>query len=515
MKFYIKIIIIIPFILIGTIAILIVDTITYKFNKPPINENNEVINTIPSEKAVLRFVGGIRIPTIVNNNVYEETDFKTFDDFIKYLPSVYPEVYRTLEVDTINKYDLIFRWKGKNNDLKPVLFLSHYDVTPVIGYDFQTILYDETTFCFDDNPLPPANYIADKWDYPPFSGAVANGRIYGRGTLDMKSMLFSLMESIDTLIAEGFQPERDVWLAFWHDEKAKGCQGTFKIANHFKKMGLSFEAIYDKGGFITGPGTIIKSVERPLALIGTGEKGFLTLKIRVKDPRNNSSSLPNKTSLGHAAEIIDKLSDNQMQARIIPPITTFLKDIGSEMDFIYRMVIANRCLLKTLLVNMFEKSIVSNAWVRTNTDITLEKDDEFYNNLSSVTEITTNFNILQGDSVAGVIDHVKKICKGYDVELVVESAWEPSSISSENVRGFEIMKDNLAKIYPEVIVSSCIARGGTDAYKYQIVSDNIYRFIPVYLNSFEQHAIKSYNEYISLENFGKMLWYFKELINSY
>jgi len=113
------------------------------------------------------------------------------------------------------------------------------------------------------------------------------------------------------------------------------------------------------------------------------------------------------------------------------------------------------------------------------------------------------------------MEHVKTLCRDYDVEIEVESAREPSSISPEDTRGFEIIKEKLTQLYPDAIVTSYITIGGTDAYKYQIVSDNIYRLIPVFLTSEEQGAIHNYNEHITLENYGKMLWYFKEVMKSY
>lgn len=137
------------------------------------------------------------------------------------------------------------------------------------------------------------------------------------------------------------------------------------------------------------------------------------------------------------------------------------------------------------------------------------------NVLSSEAEVTVNFRILPSDSVSGVIQHVKKICEGYDIGMEVISQREPSGISPVNVRGFEIIQEEVAKIYPEAIVSSYITIGGTDSYKYQAVSNDIYRFMPLYLNQYEQRTIHNENEYISLENFGKIQWYFKELMKNY
>ena len=382
------------------ILVLIVRTFTYQFKKIEKTGDNEVVLTAPSEKAIRRFAGGIRIPTI-SNEFYEETNFGPFEEFMRYLSDSYPEVYKVMDTDTINTYGMIFHWKGKNSTLKPVLFLSHYDVVPVIGYD-QSITTD-TIFQLNDKPLPPIQSYATKWDYPPFSGAVINGRIYGRGTLDMKCMLFSLMEGADNLIAEGFQPERDIWFAFGHDEEVSGRQGAVKIAEYFKNKELNFDAIYDEGGIIAAPSSAIESIKVPLGLVGTGEKGFLTLRLTIKGMGGHSSMPPEKSSLIYAAEIIEKLNNNQFPAQIISPIAAFFDNVGNEMGFFSRMTIANQWLLRPLLLSTMEKSPASNALVRTTTAITMAKGSDAANVLASEAEVTVNFRILPGDSVSGVI----------------------------------------------------------------------------------------------------------------
>lgn len=512
----VKIILISVLALIVVIAlILVVRTFTYKFGgEGDTKVHREAVNTTPSEKAIRRFAGGIRIPT-VSNESYDQTNLKPFDEFKKYLGRVYPEVYKTMETDTVNTYGLVFHWKGKNSSLKPILFLSHYDVVPVLGYDPATTVATDTVFQINDKPLPPIQSFSEKWDYSPFSGAVANGRIYGRGTLDMKVLLFSVMEGADELITEGFQPERDIWFAFGHDEEVGGRQGALKIADYFKQKGLSFDAVYDEGGIIAAPGSAIEAINKPLALVGTGEKGFLTIQLTVKGLGGHSSMPPAKGSLVYAAEIIGKLNENQLPAEIISPIASFFDNVGGEMNFTSRMAIANQWLLKPLLLNSMTKNPASNALVRTTTAITMAKGSDASNVLSSESVVTVNFRILPGSSVADVMDHVKKICESYDVNIKIINEREPSAISPTNVRGFEIIKENIAKIYPDAIVSPYITIGGTDAYKYQSVSDNIYRLLPFELNQYEQRTIHNENEYISIENFGKVQWYFKEIMRSY
>lgn len=253
-----------------------------------------------------------------------------------------------------------------------------------------------------------------------------------------------------------FSQKEDIWFAFGHDEEVSGRQGAVKIAEYFKNKELNFDAIYDEGGIIAAPSSAIESIKVPLGLVGTGEKGFLTLRLTIKGMGGHSSMPPEKSSLIYAAEIIEKLNNNQFPAQIISPIAAFFDNVeGNGILFSYvnskSMDYSDHYLLSTM-----EKSPASNALVRTTTAITMAKGSDAANVLASEAEVTVNFRILPGDSVSGVIEHVKKLCEGYDIDLKVISQRAPSNISPENVRGFEIIKEKVNKIYPKAIVTSYI-----------------------------------------------------------
>lgn len=309
-------------------TVVIVRTATYPFIRTT-GPDGPPRSVEPSAQAVERLAGGIRIPTV--SDAIDRTDDNPFQAFKAYLPQAYPAIYSQLDTLTINEYGLVFRWPGKNPALPPILLCSHYDVVPVLNYDPSA----------PDAPLPG-------WDYPPFSGAVADGRIYGRGTLDMKGMLFSILEATDSLLAEGFRPERDVWIALGFDEETGGTQGALKIARYFEEQGIAFDAVYDEGGIIIAPG--LGGIQRTAALVGTAEKGFSTIRITVRGTGGHSSMPPEKGSLVLAAEIIEMLNQERMPAFLTAPVIAFLDRIGGSMGVAQRTAIANRWLLESPLL---------------------------------------------------------------------------------------------------------------------------------------------------------------------
>lgn len=505
-----KILICFVILLITLASTLLIKTMLYPFKSIADLKDKAVILPI-NELAIKRLSAAVQIPTVSTVN-YEDTDFAPFDQFKQFLQNSYPTVYQAMDTTTINKYGLVFHWKGKDASKKPILFLSHYDVVPINNYDFANPMpYPKPLFDLTGKEEQMTAY-QNAWSYPPFSGAVTNGRIYGRGTLDMKSMLIGILEAAEQLIAKGYQPEQDIYFAFGHDEEVSGRQGALKIAAYFKEQNLSFDAVYDEGGFITTPGSVLSTIDKSIALVGVAEKGFLTLEITVNGTGGHSSMPPEKGSLVLASEIIQKLNTNQMDAIITEPIEGFLQNIGLAMGYPSRVAISNQWVLGSTLLHTLESNPASNALVRTTTALTMAHSSDAPNVLSASTTITVNFRILQGNTVDQVLNHVKQQCQGYDVAYNVVSAREPSNISKTTSTVYTKLSEVISKNYPNAIVSSYLSIGGTDSYKYEIVSNNVFRFMPVELNQFEQRVIHNDNESITIANYMRLIDHFKLLL---
>jgi carboxypeptidase PM20D1 len=482
--------------LLALLIVVVIKTLTYPFVEFKAPEVTEQIDSGVPDEAVTRLANAIRIPTISGDTA--TTAGHPFDRFKRYLPEAYPEVYKAMDTLSINKYGLLFHWKGKDAARNPILFLSHYDVAPVAGYDAKKEAVDQ---------LPAA------WDFPPFSGAVANGRVYGRGALDVKSMLFAQLEAATALLVDSFRPEQDIWFAYGFDEETGGSEGAAKMADYFKQKNMTFDAVYAEGSVVAAPG--IAGISRPVALVGVTEKGFCTIRITVKGVGGHASIPPRKSSLVLAAEIIRKLDSKQFPAHITPAVELFLDQVGESMGFPSRMAIANQWLLKAPLLKILEQHPATNALVRTTTAVTMAEGSNAPNTLSATAGITVNFRILTGHSVEMVVNRVKEICEGYDVDIRVDTSREPSALSSVNTRAYRAMGNAIRKFYPEAPVVSYISLAATDARWYETVSKNIYRLMPVCLNEYEQRTIHGENEYISLENYGRMIAYYKDLMATF
>src|SRR5688572_11676053 len=157
---------------------------------PPAGEALEA--AIPSGAAE-RLAGAVRIGTI--SHADGATDLASFHRLHAFLESSFPRVHATLSRETVNRGSLLFRWRGTDSSLKPILLMGHLDVVPV-------------------EPATESN-----WQHDPFGGAIVDGFIWGRGSIDNKSGVLGTLEAVETLLAEGFTPERTIYLAYGHDEE--------------------------------------------------------------------------------------------------------------------------------------------------------------------------------------------------------------------------------------------------------------------------------------------------------
>lgn len=178
-------------------------------------------------------------------------DSTAFNGFHQFLRETYPLLHEKLSLDTINGYSLLYTWKGTDPSKKPLILMSHQDVVPV------------------DQPT-----LSD-WEAPPFEGKITDTHIIGRGTLDDKSSLMSLMESVEQLLKEDFTPSQTIYLAFGHDEELGGSTGAKKIAAFLKEKGVHAAMALDEGGFLAVQ--MVPDFDKTVAMVNLAEKGYAPL----------------------------------------------------------------------------------------------------------------------------------------------------------------------------------------------------------------------------------------------
>ncbi len=410
-----------------------------------------------------------------------------FAEFHSLLEQLYPRVHACLKKDLVNGYSLLYTWPGTNPKLDPVQLMAHQDVVPA---EAETL---------------------ERWTHPPFDGVIADGFVWGRGSLDIKNQLIGIMEAAEALLAQNFQPERTIQFAFGHDEETGGQRGARCVGQALKERGVKLAGIVDEGGGIVEG--IVPGVKGQVALIGTGEKGYLTLEFTVKCPPGHSSAPPDQTAIGILGRAMARLEEHKL-----PPHTRSARPLywalGDAVPLPLQVAFANIWLLGIPLRRWLDATPELRAYVRTTTAVTVFHAGDADNTLPAEAKALVNFRLLPHDTIEKVCNHVRKVIDDNRVEFkpVEGKANEvvgPSPVDSPAYKGLSRAIREVYGDYPE---APFVMLGGTDCGHYVQVCDDIYRFTPLVMNPSFAGLEHGVDERIPVEAMGTCVQFYARLM---
>ncbi len=417
-------------------------------------------------------------------------DTSAFRTFASYLDSQYVLVDSFLEKEVINDFSLVYKWPGKNPRLEPILLIGHIDVVPVERESWS------------------------QWTHPPYSGEISDGHVWGRGTLDDKVSILGVLEAFELLLAEGYQPERTVYLACGHDEEVGGQQGAKAIARQFEQRKLNFAFVLDEGMIVLNDA--LPGLPKPVALIGTAEKGYTTLELSVQMSDGGHSSMPpSETTIGILSRAVHNLETHPFPAEISGPTKELFRYTGPEMTLPMKAVFANLWLTEGLIRRQLSTNPTTNAVLRTTIAPTIIEGGLKENVLPTSARATVNFRIAPGQTVNSVIEYVNEVVDDERVSVQVKPgafASEPSKISATDAFGFKALEQTAREIFPEAIVAPSLVIVATDSRHYESVAQQVYRFMPVRIDKADTKRIHGIDERISFENYRSMIRFYRQLI---
>jgi len=439
--------------------------------------------SIDSSAVANRLSAAVKLQTISKDQ--EAVDGAPFEQFHQLLEENYPNVHQYAKKEIINQYSLVYHFEGSDKKLKPILLMGHIDVVPV----------DEATL--------------GKWKQAPFSGAIAEGQIWGRGTLDDKSTILAIMEAMELHLSSGNKLKRAVYFAFGHDEEVGGEQGAKAVAEHFKSKGLEFDFVLDEGGAIVDG--VLAGFEQPIALVGIAEKGFVNVRLTVEGEGGHSSMPPKNTAAGILAQAIVKLEENQFPSDL--KFTNLIFDsVGFSADFTTRAMMSNQWLLAPLIKNVLSESPSSAASLRTTTAVTMLKGSSKSNILPTQASAIANFRILPGDTWETVLAHVETVVDDPRVKLEAFMQSDPSPVSNHHSKQFAHIGKTIREIAPDTLVSPYLVQGGTDAKYFYELSDQVYRFLMIRMTPDTLKAFHGVNERIAVDDYVNTIQFFHRLL---
>ncbi|MET4781827.1 M20/M25/M40 family metallo-hydrolase [Glaciihabitans sp. UYNi722] len=411
----------------------------------------------------------VRLPTISRLDLHD-TDWAPFAEFIETLPALYPAAHATLTRELVNEYSMLYRWKGRSDGPTTVL-MAHYDVVSATD---------------------------DGWTHPPFGadleGEGAEQLLWGRGTLDDKGSLVSVLEGVEAQVLAGHRPEHDIYLSFGHDEETEGS-GARAIVDLLEWRGIRPGLVIDEGGAVVE--NIFPGVSGPIAVVGVSEKGILSLVLTVEQGGGHASTPPKLSATARLATAIVRLNRRPFRAGFTPTTLEMVRTLGAHARNPFRAVFTNLWLTKPLLLVLFSRlSDETSAMIRTTQAVTMLEGSQAANALAERAIATVNIRVAIDSSVAAAVEHVRRAIGDPLVNITVIHPNEPSPISPTNGRAWDLVKGSIEETFPGTIVTPYVMMAASDSRHYTRISDHVYRFSPFEMSKDERGTLHAKNERI-------------------
>lgn len=404
------------------------------------------------------------------------------------LEASFPKLHATLKKEKVGESSLLYTWQGSDASLAPIILCAHMDVVPV----------------------EPGTESA--WAHPAFDGLVEGGFVWGRGALDDKGSLVTILAAIEMLVSEGMKPARTVYLAFGQDEEISGKNGAAKIVDLLASRNVKAEMALDEGSALVEG--VVTDVPAPVAAIGIAEKGYVSVDLHAELAGGHSSTPAPENALTVLARAIDRVRDDPMPARIDGATAEFFAWAAPEMPFGLKVALANTFVTGPLLRRKLGASQTLGASIRTTTAPTMFNAGVKDNVVPTKASATINFRVLPGDTTEDVLSHVKRAIDDPRVTVTAQegSRTEPSPVSRSSTRAFGVLAATVREVFPGTVVAPSLVLGATDGRYYTRVAADVYRFMPFKLGPADIARVHGKDERLSVASIADGVRFYRRMI---
>ncbi|MBQ5592043.1 MAG: M20/M25/M40 family metallo-hydrolase [Clostridia bacterium] len=420
----------------------------------------------------------IQVETISTFNQTDRTKFYRFHDLLR---EMFPHLFAVCTFEDFNG-SFLLRWQGRGKG-EPIMLMNHHDVVEATG----------------------------EWKYPPFSGAIAEGKVWGRGTLDTKGGLWAMLQAADELAAEGFTPERDVYFESACTEECDGS-GADMISNELLRRGIRFYMILDEGGMILEEP--VGGAKGRFAMVGVGEKGCVDLKFIARSSGGHASIPDKNTPLVRLGQFMAEVEKGKLfRAEISPTVAKTFSTVSETMDGPLKVVLANSKLFAPLLKRVMPSvSAAGNAMLRTTVAFTMAAGSEGTNVLPHEAWIVGNMRTSPHQGSESSIAEIAELAKKFDIETVVLDPGVDSTVTDYNSGQFRLIEKAVEKHFDGVRTTPWIITGATDCRFLCRVSDHCLRFAPFFMTDEQVASIHAIDENIEVEQLSTAVDFYKYII---
>ena len=418
----------------------------------------------------------VRLPTVSSHDP-ERAPHLALAQLHEELERRFPLLHTELSKTTVHDHGLLFHWRGAS-DARPVVLMAHQDVVPAEG----------------------------QWARNPFGADLVDGHVHGRGTLDDKGSLVAICTAVERLLAAGTRPAQDVWLSFGGDEEVGGRSARAAV-DTLQGKGIRPWLVLDEGGAVAHQA--FPGVETPMAVIGVTEKGQASLELTAYSRGGHAATPDRNGPTVRLARAILKLDNDPLPASAPTPTVELVRRMAPYAPIGLRHVLANAARVPSLLTRLLVATGAETAaMTRTTIATTTLSGSAAPNVIASRATAGLNVRIMVGDTVAGVLDHVRRTIGDDSIHVEVLDASEPSPVSPFEDEAFRLLEDTIRETHPDAVPAPYVLMAATDSRHFTAICERIYRFTPFRMTKEQRESIHAADEHLGVGDFlDGIRWY--------
>ena len=421
----------------------------------------------------------IKFETISSRENKDITKFLEFHDLLR---ETYPNFFNTVECENFDG-SLLLKWKGTDPSLKPVMLMNHHDVVEASG----------------------------EWTYPAFSGEIADGKVWGRGTLDTKGGLAMMLQAAEELIKEGFTPKRDTYFVTACTEEVGG-EGGDAISRALQERNMTFHMVLDEGGMIMYDP--IGGADGTFAMIGVGEKGYLDLKFIAKSNGGHASAPAKDTPLVRLGKFMAEADKAEcFEVKMSDTVKEMLTRFSPTMSGVMKMACGNVNAFEPVLKKVMPMiSPAGAALLRTTLAFTMAKGSDGTNVIPQEAWVVGNMRFSHHQGKKASIEAIANLAKKYDIETIVTDDGIESDIADFKGEAFKFIEDAVNEIFPEYKPVPYIMNAASDSRYFNRVCDNCLRFVPFKINKQQLDSVHGIDENVDIDTLAPAVDFYRYVI---
>jgi len=336
------------------------------------------------------------------------------------------------------------------------------------------------------------------WTVDPFGGVIADGYLYGRGAIDMKSTGILHLAAMLALKRGRVPLKRDLVFLATADEEAGSEFGAQFIADRRREWLAGAEyAISELAAIQTHP-----SLKAPLGAIVISEKTGLALVLTARgEPGHGSMPWPD-TAPNRLVRALNRLLEAERPPRVLPEVQEFFSRVSGLMSADSGAGYDD--LTRSLRDPAFRERFVSNrqyaAMVRTTFAVTMLRGSEKSNVIPPEATAQLDCRMLTGDDPEEIAAWVRGVIADEHVQVTIAREPKIPNLSPPDTELYKAMSDALQRRAPGVVVAPMILVAFTDNWVFRRCGLHGYGFSPFILDDAEVQRIHGNDERISLEN---------------